>query len=50
MKNGTRFVLTFGPRDGEETVAKFPTMVYRFYTKDEVSLLLEKAGFVNIHL
>jgi ubiquinone/menaquinone biosynthesis C-methylase UbiE len=50
MKNGARFVLTFGPREDEETVAKFPATVYRFYTKDEVSLLLEKADFVDIHL
>jgi ubiquinone/menaquinone biosynthesis C-methylase UbiE len=50
MKNGARFVLTFGPREDEETVAKFPATVYRFYTKDEVSLLLEKAGFVDIHM
>ena len=50
MKNGARFVLAFGPREDERTAAKFPTTVYRFYTKDEVSLLLEKAGFVDIHM
>ena len=50
MKNGARFVLTFGPREDEETVAKFPTTVYLFYAKDEVSRLLEKAGFVDIHM
>jgi len=50
MKNGARFVLTFGPRDDEETVAKFPTTVYRFYTRDEVQSFLEEAGFSDIHL
>jgi hypothetical protein len=50
MKDGARFVLTFSPREDEETAAKFPTSVYRFYTTNEVALLLEKAGFVDIHI
>jgi SAM-dependent methyltransferase len=50
MKPGARFVLTFGPREDEEMVAKFPTTVYRFYTTDEVRSLLEEAGFSSIHL
>lgn len=50
MKNGARFVLTFSPREDEETVAKFPTSVYRFYTKDEVQNFLEEAGFIDIHM
>ena len=50
MKLGARFVLTFGPREDEEMVAKFPTTVYRFYTTDEVQSLLEEAGFSDIRL
>jgi ubiquinone/menaquinone biosynthesis C-methylase UbiE len=50
MKNGARFVLTFGPQEDEETVAKFPVTVYHFYTKDEVQRFLEKARFIAIHM
>jgi hypothetical protein len=50
MKPGARFVLTFGLREDEDMVAKFPTTVYHFYTKDEVRSLLEEAGFSDIHL
>lgn len=50
MKPGARFVLTFGPREDKEIVAKFPTTVYRFYSTDEVRSLFEEARFSNIHL
>jgi ubiquinone/menaquinone biosynthesis C-methylase UbiE len=50
IKPGARFVLTFGPREDEDMVAKFPTTVYRFYTIDEVQSLLEEVGFSDIHL
>lgn len=50
MKKGARFVLGFGSKDDEQAVANFPATIYRFYTSDEVRLLLEGAGFARVHM
>jgi ubiquinone/menaquinone biosynthesis C-methylase UbiE len=50
MKPGARVVLTFGPSDDAAMMAKFPTTVYHFYTKEEVQHLLEQSGFIDIHM
>jgi len=50
MKQGARFVLGCGSKDDEQAVANFPATIYRFYTSDEVRLLLEGAGFARVHM
>ncbi len=50
MKKRARFVLGFGSKDDEQAVANFPATIYRFYTSDEVRLLLKGAGFARVHM
>ncbi|MBI3782871.1 MAG: class I SAM-dependent methyltransferase [Deltaproteobacteria bacterium] len=50
LRPGGCFVLGFSPRDDENTTAKFPAAIYRFYTGDEVRTLLEEAEFQDINM
>jgi SAM-dependent methyltransferase len=50
LKPAGRFVLGFGPRDDEKAIANFPATVYRFYTGDEVSTMLDRIGFEDIDM
>jgi ubiquinone/menaquinone biosynthesis C-methylase UbiE len=50
LKSGGRFILGFSPRDDEKATASFPAAVYRFYTGDEVRILLEQVGFQDINM
>jgi len=50
LKPGGRFVIGFGPRDDKKASANFPATVYRFYTSDEVCVLLEQVGFQGIDM
>lgn len=44
LRDDGRFVLVFRPKDDAKSSA-FPKSVYRFYTSDEVALLLRASGF-----
>jgi len=49
LKVGGRFVLGFRAKD-EKALADFPATVYRFYTSEEVQILLQSGGFVNVRI
>lgn len=47
---GSRFVLTFGPKEDQYAVASFPKSVYRFYSIEETADLLSRAGFRDVNM
>jgi ubiquinone/menaquinone biosynthesis C-methylase UbiE len=47
---GGRFVLAFGPREDEHSVAAFPESVYHFYAIEETQRLISNAGFSNVSM
>jgi SAM-dependent methyltransferase len=47
LRNDGRFILVCHAKD-DATAGDFPESVYRFYTPDEVVLLLEESGFQRI--
>lgn len=49
MKADARLLLGFRAKD-QETLAAFPSTVYRFYTPDEVRSLLEEAGYGRVRM
>jgi ubiquinone/menaquinone biosynthesis C-methylase UbiE len=47
LKPGGRLVLGFRAKSDKASSSDFPETVYSFYTIDEVSMLLESAGFAK---
>lgn len=47
---GGRFVLTFTPKEDAEAIASFPDTVYSFRSIEEVTELLQRAGFGKVEV
>jgi hypothetical protein len=50
MKDSARLVLGFRSREDHQAVANFPSTIYQFYTRDEVSGFLTNVGFTHIQI